>query len=96
MERKPYPPAWEALYRAVNGLPGVFGAVGVRDPDYPCEAYDAQGYDGTGKCDSDGHYECKNCSHLSPDAPRFQNDGGRGDRLRLYWARPRATGETRQ
>lgn len=88
-EREPYPPAWEALYRHVNGLPAPFGTVGVRDPDFHCEFYDAQGYDGKGDCQSDGHYECKNCSHLSPRAPRFtETDEGRGERLRLYWRRP--------
>jgi hypothetical protein len=80
---------WENLCRFVNGAPPLFGTVGVRDPDYLCEEYDALGYDGSGKCLSDGHYECVNCSKLAPNAPRFENDGGRGDRLRLFWLRPR-------
>lgn len=66
---------------------GTFGAVGVRDPEYPCDAFDGAGYDGSGNCRSDGHYMCKECSRLSPDAPRFTNDrDGRRDRLRLYFA----------
>lgn len=81
---------WEALRRAVNNLPPFFGQVGVRDPDFPCEDYDSKGYQGDGRCESDGHYECTNCSKLSPDAPRFtQDDEGRRNRLRLFWARPR-------
>lgn len=83
---------WENLRRYVNGQPPLllFGAVGVRDPDNPCESYDARGYDGSGRCDSDGHYECVNCSHLSPKAPRFDQDReGRVARLRLFWRRER-------
>lgn len=65
----------------------TLGAVGVRDPAYPCEAFDGRGYDGRGECHSDGHYLCTGCSHLSEDAPRFhQNRDGRRDRLRLYFA----------
>jgi len=38
----------------------------------------------TGRCASDGHYECARCSHLSPEADRFTRDrDGRADRLRL-------------
>lgn len=80
---------WEALRRFVNSKPpfGTIGTVGIRDDDNPCEGYDGRGYDGRGTCDSDGHYECGNCSLLSPNAPRFQNEGGRADRLRLFWGR---------
>jgi hypothetical protein len=81
---------WAELVHFVNGRAPHVGQPGVRDPDYPCAEYDARGYDGCGKCHSDGHYECKNCSHLSPSAPRFTQDlMGRADRLRLFWARPR-------
>jgi len=81
---------WEALVRFVNGKPALFGTVGVRDPEHPCSEYDARGYDGSGDCKSDGHYECVNCSKLSPHAPRFEEHGasGRADRLLLFWARP--------
>ena len=78
---------WNELVAFVNNMTTV-GQVGVRDPDSPCEAFDSRGYDGTGDCDSDGHYMCTECSRLSPDAPRFTNDrDGRADRLRLYWRR---------
>jgi hypothetical protein len=84
---------WESLRRFVNGLPPVatVGTVGVRDTDNPCDGYDGRGYDGTGSCLSDGHYECANCSQLSPNAPRFTQDrAGRAMRLRWFWMRPRA------
>jgi hypothetical protein len=82
------PLAWETLRRALNGEPSLIGTPGVRDPENVCEAFDGQGYDGTGRCMSDGHYVCTECSNLAPDAPRFTNDrAGRGDRLRLFWRR---------
>jgi hypothetical protein len=83
---------WEALLRFVNGKPPMMGTVGVRDPDHPCEEFDGQHYDGTGDCMSDGHYMCTECSHLSPDAPRFEENfgrDGRRDRLLLFWSRKR-------
>jgi len=64
------PASWRALIEEVNGR-ASFGAVGVRDPQFPCEGYDGKGYAGHGRCDSDGHYMCLRCSHLSPTAPRF-------------------------
>lgn len=77
------------LYAFVNART-TLGQAGVRDPEYPCDAFDAQGYDGLGKCLSDGHYLCTECSHLSPDASRFTEHGsaGRVDRFRL-WSRRR-------
>jgi hypothetical protein len=80
---------WEQLRRAVNDLPGLFGTAGVRDPEHPCADFNGRGYDGTGNCLSDGHYECARCSHLAPNAPRFEEHGrdGRRDRLRLFWTR---------
>lgn len=85
------PLAFEVLRRQLNSEPPIFGTAGVRDPDGPCELFDANGYDGQVDCLSDGHYLCVECSHLSPDAPRFQEYGreGRGDRLRLFGARRR-------
>lgn len=81
---------WNELADHVNGRATV-GQVGVRDPEYPCEAFDGHGYDGTGACMSDGHYLCVDCSHLTPNAPRFEEHGrgGRRDRLLLYWRRKR-------
>jgi hypothetical protein len=78
---------WNELHAVVNGRT-TFGQVGVRDPENPCENFDAAGYDGCGVCYSDGHYMCTECSKLSPDAPRFtQSRDGRGYRLRLFWKR---------
>ena len=41
-----------------------------------------------GKCHSDGHYLCVECSQLSPEAPRFVDYGrdGRRDRLVAFFA----------
>jgi hypothetical protein len=81
---------WNTLVHQVNGRE-VLGMVGVRDPEGPCDKFNGKGYDGSGSCHSDGHYLCVECSHLSPDAPRFVEDygrEGRADRLRLFLARP--------
>ncbi len=83
------PIQWEVLRRSINDETPLFGTVGIRDPDAICEEFDGRHYDGHGKCHSDGHYMCEECSHLSPDAPRFQSRGGRMDRLRLFLRRPR-------
>jgi len=82
------PPKWDALFRDLNRLPGNMGAPGVRDPDAVCEAFDGDGYDGTGDCLSDGHCMCTECSQLSPESYRFTDYGtdGRRDRLRARWA----------
>jgi hypothetical protein len=80
---------WEDLVRFVNSAPPRFGAPGVRDPDYPCEVFDGDGYNGRGDCLSDGHYLCEECSHLSPKASRFGGIEGRSDRLLLFWGRKR-------
>lgn len=78
------PFTWYCLMENVNGR-FVLGQAGVRDPDSPCESFTATAYDGSGKCTSDGHYLCVECSELSPDAPRFLQYGvsGRLDRIRL-------------
>lgn len=79
---------WNQLFDFVNGRT-TFGTVGVRDPDNQCEGFDGLGYSGRGNCMSDGHYMCKECSELSPQASCFEEYGrdGRRDRLRLFWAR---------
>lgn len=79
--------AWGELIENLNGRTHL-GQIGVRDPEYVCEEFDRQHYDGFGHCDSDGHYLCVECSHLSPEAPRFLEHGadGRLDRLRLHYA----------
>lgn len=75
---------WGVLVRFVNASDGV-GAAGVRDPEFPCILFNAEGYAGTGDCMSDGHYLCVDCSLLSPDADRFHQfgAGGRLDRILL-------------
>jgi hypothetical protein len=41
----------------------------VRDVEFPCEEFDGEGdVDDWGLCESDGHYLCTQCSHLSPEA----------------------------
>jgi hypothetical protein len=65
---------WNALCAEVNGHPPI-GTPGVRDVEFPCAEYDGLGYDGDGRCDSDGHYECVRCSHLSPDGPQVRGIG---------------------
>lgn len=80
---------WRMLEAEVNGR-SYIGMPGVRDPEYPCELFDGKGYDGRGRCHSDGHYMCTECSHLSPEAPRFEENHGRDgrqDRLLLFWGR---------
>ncbi len=80
------PLAWEELRRFVNGEPGYEGTPGVRSAEYPCELFDGLGYDGRGDCHSDGHYLCTECSHLSPEAPRFvEPHAGIGGHRRRYY-----------
>jgi hypothetical protein len=68
-------PTWLELVAHVNGRT-VFGQAGVRDPDHLCDAYDPTAdadylggvtAPGTGSCESDGHYLCGGCHHLSAD-----------------------------
>lgn len=83
---------WQNLCEQLNGRPGTLGVPGVRDPDGVCELFNGKGYDGKGDCSSDGHYLCTECSHLSSEAPRFEENygrDGRRDRLLLFWGRPR-------
>jgi hypothetical protein len=66
--------AWRLLEAEVNGRQ-VVGMPGVRDPEHPCEEYvptedaDLLGLwitaEGSGSCDSDGHYLCGGCRQLS-------------------------------
>lgn len=84
-----FPIAWAELVANINGRT-FLGQVGVRDPDGPCESFDGLGYDGRGQCMSDGHYLCVECSELSPEASRFEENygrEGRRDRLLLFWRR---------
>ena len=66
--------AWAELVESVNGRT-LFGQAGVRDPEHPCAEFDpVENPDwlglevrapGDGTCDSDGHYLCGSCLHLS-------------------------------
>lgn len=70
----PLPTAWRELTARVNGET-LFGVAGVRDPDYPCDAFDPVAdidwlgvritAPGNGQCDADGHYLCRGCRELS-------------------------------
>lgn len=43
-----------------------FGVAGIRDPDAPCHMFDDSGWGPkNGDCDTDGHYLCDECSHMS-------------------------------
>lgn len=85
----PEEPDLERFWLRLRGPPW-FGRPGFRDPDALCELFNVDGYNGQGTCESDGHYLCNECSHLSSQAPRFTEYGreGRADRLRLFWRRP--------
>jgi hypothetical protein len=40
------------------------GIPGNRDPEMPCTGYAPRPYQiGDWPCETDGHYECQNCSH---------------------------------
>lgn len=75
------PPSWRALIEALNGPPPRVpdGTPGVRDVDAPCEDYQPAGAPwkdapGTGGCDTDGHYLCRECVHISEAALRWRRD----------------------
>lgn len=65
----PFPPDWDALVRALNEYPPRVGDAGIRDPEYPCAAFDPLPDrvkpTGDGDCHGDGHYMCRECSQLS-------------------------------
>lgn len=64
--------AWAELEASVNGR-SLVGMDGVRDPDGPCHLYtsayakgEPRSFDGS--CDTDGHYLCPECPHMSERA----------------------------
>ena len=66
--------AWAQLEALVNGR-SLMGTPGVRDPDAACEAFDPAGEpfeeaSGDGRCDTDGHYLCRECRLISTRALR--------------------------
>lgn len=63
-------PAWRELLREVNGGRPIDGVPGMRDPDAVCVDFDPIDDRGTyaagdGRCDTDGHYLCRECRHIS-------------------------------
>jgi len=45
------------------------GLPGNRDPEHMCRYYSPVSRpDGTGSCETDGHYLCRECDHISSDA----------------------------
>lgn len=71
----PLPPSWASLIRALNDAPPMCGDAGVRDPEYPCDAFDPLPDrvkpTGRGDCMGDGHYMCRECSMLSAESPNW-------------------------
>lgn len=72
------PPEWVALVRTLNDYPPRMYDVGVRDPDYPCSAFDPlpDGVKpmGGGDCMGDGHYLCRECSQFSAASERWPSE----------------------
>lgn len=56
---------WRVLVEDVNGRRAV-GSPGVRDPAFPCGAYEPGEPDGD--CEADGHYLCRGCVRLDVEA----------------------------
>lgn len=52
---------WGNLVAELNGKPTI-GVIGVRDSDNPCDGFDGGEPGPHGKCDTDGHYMCNECS----------------------------------
>lgn len=77
------PIAWREMVHNLNG-DTLFMSAGVRDPEAPCEAYEpTKNPDhlglritapGNGRCDSDGHYLCVGCVHLSAHSIEERTD----------------------
>jgi hypothetical protein len=72
---------WAVLEATVNGRSCV-GMPGVRDPEYPCEAF-APGEPGYGRCDTDGHYMCMECKEMSDETLCFRTEVCREHRTKL-------------
>lgn len=70
------PAPWRTLVAFVNEGSGSRipdGTPGIRDVDAPCEAFEPAGEPwvraaGNGDCDTDGHYICRECVHISRNA----------------------------
>lgn len=65
---------WNELVAEVNGVTTI-GQAGVRDPEYPCEAFRPVGrafeqvteadIHAGNTCETDGHYMCTECTEIS-------------------------------
>lgn len=69
------PAVWRDLVSEINGRIPV-GTPGVRDPDALCEVFDpVEGDpDGSGTCQTDGHYMCSECRHIELVTLRRRRD----------------------
>jgi DNA-directed RNA polymerase subunit RPC12/RpoP len=70
---------WLPLLAELNGGRIPDGTSGVRDVDAPCEAFKPHGAPwerapGDGSCDTDGHYICAECVHISQREARRRQD----------------------
>jgi hypothetical protein len=60
--------AWRAAAIPDEQMPT--GIPGNRDPEHPCEAFAPRPKNSAdwGGCESDGHYLCRECAHMSREA----------------------------
>lgn len=73
------PPIWRALVSEINGGRIPDGEPGIRDVDAPCDDFVPAGKPwqdaaGDGACDTDGHYVCRECVHISQRELRRRRD----------------------
>lgn len=71
-------PAYADLAARIAAFAADFpdGVEGVRSVAYPCPDFDFDGLEpnGAGTCDGDGHYLCRECSHLSRRGPNWPEE----------------------
>lgn len=73
------PPVWRALVSELCGGRVPDGLPGIRDIDAPCEVFEPVGAPherapGNGDCETDGHYICSECVHISLREARRRRD----------------------
>lgn len=74
------PPAWRAVVSELNGGRIPDGTIGIRDLDAPCEEFLPHGAEPLhgmhtfSDCETDGHYICEECVHISERALRHRRD----------------------
>ncbi len=71
------PAPWRALVAEINGGRILDGEPGIRDVDHPCDVFEpadepGEYSEGGGTCDTDGHYLCLECVHISTSALRHR------------------------